>query len=316
MRSSTSESTGTSTAASYAKIALVESPVQLPVYEDAARELGELVTKVGLFGMKTNLLAEPPVAVEKHAGLLLVGSALRREEWTKDVEVSETLFERLAAEPDIAPPEGRVEAEQRRVDGARAKRVSCTHCGVRPGLGPCPRCMGTGVVAGAGNNPEFKECPNCDRGFIECSVCGGTRRVVVAPMRHVNDQVIAIHELVLPALHERVEEAARGLFATAGGPIASHEHDPEPAFAQAAYRGAQAASAGEFHGFAFGDASTRAVERRARFAYGEGMFNATVKCYAQPFLVARWKVGAGRAAVIVLGGARVYAASVVEAPAS
>ena len=119
--------------------------------------------------------------------------------------------------------------------------------------------------------------------------------------------------LLLPELPVAVEEAARALFAEAGDPLPELEHDPEPTFAEAAYRGAQAAGAAEFHGFALGTAAKRAVERRARFAYAEGVHNARVECFAQPFLVARYDLdGTARTAILLVGGARRYAACVVE----
>ncbi|MBL8610119.1 MAG: hypothetical protein JNL38_22480 [Myxococcales bacterium] len=290
--------------------------VPLPSLEGARDELGPLVSRVGWpFGKDVDLWTETPTAVMKLAAVLVSGRATRRDSWSEDVEISEALFAKLAAEPPIEPPKGTEPREQRRLDGASAIRAVCTHCGVRPGLGPCPRCTGTGrlLLPGDDGGGAARDCPDCDRGFVTCTVCEGTRAMVKAKLLHVTDHVVALHQLVLPDLPEWLEDPVRDMFAGAGDGLPEHAHDPEPSFTAAAYRGAQAASEQSFHGFAFGKANAAANELRARFAYGEGTSGASVKCYARPFLVARYHLrGVDRTVVVLLDSVRAHVARVIE----
>lgn len=275
----------------------------LPSIEAARAELGELVTRPGWpFGSRVDLFQVAPVTVAPLAGVLVVGRALRRETWLEPVEISEALFERLSKGAPIEPPVGQDERDQSQLDAASAKRADCTHCGVRPGLGPCPRCTGTGLIARNDQNaPVWLDCPDCDRGFVTCTVCEGTRRMIAAQLRHVHDHPVVLRRLVLPELPEWLDEAVRDLFASAGEPAAELAHDPEPTFSAAAYRGAMAASAAAFHGHTLGKANQEAYDLRAAFAYAKDTTNAAVRCYAQPFVIGRWHVrGMDRTAVFLV----------------
>lgn len=223
------------------------------------------------------------------AALLLRIDGIRRKAWSDEAELSERLFA-LYPRGDVPPPE---EPSSRRgtyktIDDAAETRVRrCSECIIKPGFSACSLCLGTG----AGSNPDsFSRCVACDGGFVRCTTCEGTTRVVACSIRYVNDELVRVSRALLPPMHPSIRSFVEAALPLDAAWTEEHAFDPEPSFVASAYRGASTVRAAEeFHGFFFGDAANACLAARAELTTGLARFE--TKTFAIPIL---WTVTGDR----------------------
>jgi len=223
-----------------------------------------------------------PTEVFGVAALVLHVDGIRRTGWSDEAELSERLFESYPR-GDVPAPE---EPTSRRgtyktIDDAAPTRVQrCSACVVRPGFSPCTLCMGTG--AGASSDLASR-CMACDGGFISCTTCEGTTRVVACSIRYVNDELVRVRRALVPAMHASVRSFVEARIPVEASWPSEQAFDPEPSLVGSAYRGAAAARAAEdFHGFFFGDAAAQCLAARDELTTGLSRFE--TKTFAVPIL--------------------------------
>jgi hypothetical protein len=224
-----------------------------------------------------------PKSVFGVAALVLHVDGVRRTAWSDDTELSERLFAtypRGAAPPAEAPDSKR--GTYKTLDDAAPTRVQrCSACVVKPGYSPCTVCLGTG----AGSSSDMiSRCPACDGGYIRCSTCDGTTRVVACSIRYVNDELVRARRAVVPAaMHGSIRPFLEARIPADGPWSKEHAFDPEPSLVGSAYRGAASVrAADEFHGFFFGDALASCLAARADLTTGLARFETAT--FAVPVL--------------------------------
>ena len=231
--------------------------VQLPTPERVRAEVGEGFAPERLFGV---------------AALVLQVDGVRRNTWSDEVELSRQLFDAFPRDhvpvPDLGPERSYKVID----DTVTAFERRCSSCVVRPGKSPCTVCLGTG--AGSEGDRYQDPCGACrGEGFLSCSTCGGSTRVVACSVRYVNDAPIKVRRALVP----EVERKLRSFLEAAIDPAASWPDalvfDPEPSLVGTAYRGASAVRATpDFRGFFFGDAVTRCLAAREEASSGLARF--------------------------------------------
>lgn len=236
----------------------------LPEREAAIQAAAALVIAPGGWFRKDRTLGSTaPSEVSMLAAVWLQARAVRRESWVRSQEMTERELVQLAA-TDTSPSFAVPERSFQRVDAPeRAVHARCSNCSVRPGFGPCPRCIGTGRVPQRQSNDEevWVAC-DCDGGFVRCTLCGGSQHVVRADVRVVTDRLVSLDRLVLPT---RAATATSALERVAM-PV------PSPEFActlentpiESAYRGTASMTTPSFFEFELLDASERASKQVAQ----------------------------------------------------
>lgn len=223
------------------------------------------------------------------AALVLHVDGIRREAWSDETELSERLF---ASYPRGAVPAPEAPTSQRGTyktidDAAPTRAQRCSTCIIKPGFSPCTLCMGTG--SGSGPDP-YARCIACDRGFVRCTACEGTTRVVACTIRYVNDQLFRVRRAIVPAMHASIRSYVEARIPIEASWPVDHAFDPEPSLVGSAYRGASTVKAAEdFHGFFFGDAIAACLAARAELTTGLARFDTS--CFAVPIL---WTVTGDR----------------------
>jgi hypothetical protein len=208
-----------------------------------------------------------------------------QEAWSRREEMGTSSYEALAT---AVPPVGTGQAtlSYRQVDGNQpVERIRCTHCQIRPGFGPCPRCTGVGVLIvqqPGGDNSNVIDCPACEDGFATCTVCDGSQQSVVATLRYVTIKPFATNH-VIPCT---CRDALLQVYPETVDPPASLVYDVESPGGQSAYRGNVASAEREYHGYAFGDTvkQARAFVRRVQAA--PSFLIDTLRAYAFPYILA------------------------------
>jgi len=238
----------------------------LPSPELVRARVGEAFSPTNVFGV---------------AALVLRVDGVRRHAWSDETELAERLFESYPRGAIPAPelvPESR---NWKTIDDAEAtKAARCSKCVIRPGFEPCPLCLGTG----AGSRTEGDKCYACiGEGFLPCSNCEGTTRVVACAVRYVNDHFVRVRRVVVPATPAPIRSSLEAAISADAPWSSEHAFDPEPGMVASAYRGASAVRAAEeFHGFFFGDAITRCLDARTEATTGLARF--TTSTFAIPIL--------------------------------
>ncbi|HEY1955702.1 MAG TPA: hypothetical protein VGH28_08815 [Polyangiaceae bacterium] len=258
--------------------------MQLPTPEAVRAIVGESFRPTDVFGV---------------AALVLHVDGIRREAWSDATELSERLF---ASYPrgDVPPPVAWSGAgapmdaptSQRGTyktidDAAPTRTTRCSTCIIQPGMSPCTLCMGTG----AGSDPDpHSRCIACARGFVRCTTCEGTTRVVACSIRYVNDRLLRVRRAILPAMHPSIRPFVEARIPLEARWPDEHAFDPEPSLVGSAYRGASTVKAAEeFHGFFFGDAIATCLAARAELTTGLARFETAT--FALPIL---WAVTGAR----------------------
>jgi len=247
----------------------------LVLEQDAPPEHGPL-------RLPTPALAGNPHEVFGVAAFVLQVDGVRREAWSGETELAVPLFESYprgdAPQPEILA----LSRSHKLIDStAPTETRRCSNCVIRPGFAPCTMCAGNG--SGSGTD-VFARCFACSgEGFLRCSACDGSTRVVACSIRYINDEPVRIRRVLMPAVHPSIRpfiEAA--IHANATWPDVQ-AFDPTPSLVASAYRGASAVRAvDEFHGFFFGDALTSCVAARDEATTGLARFEA--RTYAIPVL--------------------------------
>lgn len=277
----------------------------LPEREGALAAVAELrVENGGWFRRRTRLGAIQAERVESLAAIVLSGEGVRRDSWTRPADLSEAELTRLTnAKPPVREIIGR--SFQRIDNPATGVPMRCTNCAVRPGLGPCPRCVGTGRLLQRDDqgNDTWGSCI-CDGGFVRCAMCGGSLRVVRVTVRSVTDTVVPVQEWVLP----QIAIAATGTLQRLGAPSPLERYlcSLESERVESAYRGTGHVVTPSFCGFELLDAADRARERLAQLAGRLHVHDA--KPYAVPFLFLRFSIGGKPAHAVVRRSTLGYAA--------
>ncbi len=213
---------------------------------------------------------------------MLQVDGIRREAWSDDTELGEQLF---ATYPRgaIAPPELGVGRSFKTIDDAKeTKAQRCSTCVIRPGFAPCTICLGSGKGA---STEAFDHCVGCDGlGFLKCSACDGTTRVVACAVRYVDDHVVTVRRALVPAVHPSIRPFIEARIPSDVPWPEVHAFDPEPSMVASAYRGASAAmrAAEDFHGYFFGDALATCLATRAELTTGLARFK--MRTFAVPIL--------------------------------
>lgn len=241
-------------------------------------------------------LPASPTRVFGIAPIVMQVDGMRREAWTDPVELSPRLFDAypkgIVPPPDIA--RGLVETTYRVLDDdVLARRTRCMNCVLRPGLGPCPTCIGTGAATSAGED-LVSRCLSCGgSGFAQCTMCEGTTQVVACAVRYVTDRPVRLRRTFVPQVGVVRGFLEAELDADSPWPQAL-AFDPQPAFVSSAYRGASSArSEDDFHGFFFGDAIAACLGARNELTTGLARFD--VRTYAVPTLWLVWETPTGEA---------------------
>ena len=215
------------------------------------------------------------------AAFVLHVDGIRRTAWSDETELSERLFERYPRGnvPSPEAPDSK-RGTYKTIDDAAPTRVGrCSACIVKPGFSPCTVCLGT---AGPGSDMGAR-CGACEDGYIRCSTCEGTTRVVACSIRYVNDELVRVRRALLPPMHASIRPFVESLIPVEAAWPAEYAFDPEPSLVGSAYRGAAAVrSADEFHGFFFGDAAAHCLAARAELTTGLARFEAAT--FAVPIL--------------------------------
>jgi hypothetical protein len=240
--------------------------MRLPTPAVIRDELGEVFAPQEIFGI---------------SALVLQVDGVRRTAWSAETELAVSLF---ATYPrgDAPPPEIATPRSHKLIDvTAKTEERRCSSCIIRPGLAPCTVCVGNG----AGSGTEIGDrCYAClGEGFLPCSSCEGTQRVVACSIRYINDEPVRIRRVIMPAVHASIRSFIEALVhADAVWPDAQ-AFDPEPNLVASAYRGASAVRATQdFHGFFFGDALDECLAARSEATTGLARF--AVRTYAVPVL--------------------------------
>lgn len=223
-----------------------------------------------------------PAEVFGVAAIVLRVDGVRRHAWSDEAELAERLFE---AYPRGAIPAPELVPESRNfktIDDAETTNARrCSKCIIRPGFEPCPLCMGTGASS---STDAFAKCYACiGEGFLPCSGCDGTTRVVACAIRYVNDHFVRVRRVIVPSVHASIRSFLEARISADARWSGEHAFDPEPGMIASAYRGASAVRAAEdFHGFFFGDALARCLAARAEATTGLARFEAST--FAIPIL--------------------------------
>jgi hypothetical protein len=216
------------------------------------------------------------------AAIVLQVDGVRREAWSDETELAVSLFESFPR-GQVPPPEIDQKTHSHKIidDAAPSETRRCSTCVIKAGLSPCAVCVGTG--AGSGNEQEDR-CFACKgEGFVRCSGCDGSTRVVACSVRYVNDQPVRIRRLFMPAVDPSIRPFIEAKIDADATWPADHAFDPEPGLVASAYRGAAAVrSAEDFHGFFFGDAVARCLAGRDEATTGLARFAA--RSFAVPIL--------------------------------
>lgn len=242
-------------------------PLLLPMPEIVRARVGSSFSPTEVFGV---------------AAIVLRVDGVRRHAWSDETELAERLFESY---PRGAIPAPELVPESRNFktidDAETTKTQRCSKCVIRPGFEPCPLCLGTG--AGSGTDALAK-CYACiGEGFIPCSGCDGTTRVVACAVRYVNDHFVRVRRVLVPSVHKSIRSFLEAQIAVDAPWSDAHAFDPEPGMVASAYRGASAVRAAEdFHGFFFGDALARCLDLRAQAMTGLARFETST--FAIPIL--------------------------------
>ncbi len=223
-----------------------------------------------------------------------------QEAWSRRDEMGMPSYEALAA-TSPPPRKGRAAIGYRQIDeGYPVERITCTHCRIRPGLGPCPRCTGVGVLVvqqPGSDNSSVVDCPDCEDGFATCTVCGGSTQSVLATVRYVNVKPFETNHVIPCACRGAIV----GVFPEATDPPEALAYDLDSPGGQSAYRGAVASAEREFHGYLLGDTvkQARAFVHRVRSA--PGFLIDSLRTYAFPFVLATFesKAGSHRAVFLI-----------------
>lgn len=214
------------------------------------------------------------------AAIVVATDGVRREEWEDDVELGEALYDSFPKGAVPAPRVG-VEGTWKVLSGGAAPRPGkCSQCAFTSGRVACPGCGGSGLSLVT----EIGACTTCKGArAVACTTCGGTLMSVTARVQYVTDRLVRLRHAIVPAL----------------GPLRAHVEgaidpgaewderllfDPQPRFAESAYRGPSATREPDFHGFFFGDALARAIEVTRDVPAGVRADALHVRCFAAPIL--------------------------------
>ncbi len=238
-----------------------------------------------------------PTRVFGIAPIVVQVDGLRREEWSDPVELSPRLYDAYP-KGHVPPPDltrGLVETTFKVLDDdTPARRGRCMNCVLRPGLGPCPTCIGTGAGAPVDDfvSTLLGGCTACrGTGFSVCTMCEGTTQVVACAVRYVTDKPVRLRRVFVPQVGLVRGFIESQLDADSRWPD-TLAFDPQPGFVSSAYRGASAARAEDgFHGFFFGDALTACLGARNEMTTGLSRFD--VRTYAVPTLWLVWEQPTG-----------------------
>jgi len=274
----------------------------LPSVERAKAGGLSLKTRVWLqAGREVDLLDVEPTDQQRLAMVALDATVLHRDGWEETKEMSEHL---VSISPMGVPPApDTMIAKSHHVirEVLDAGPRICTMCSVRPGMELCAICGGRGVreIPVANNAQALVPCETCHGGgFVKCSTCDGSTRVLRARVRYVDDRINTLQYLYVPSMTLPIESALDQHFERWRRPPECLRFDPAPREAGGPYRGGPAAEP-SFHGHRFGDALQRAL-RAARGLAGSGeILRQELKTYAWPILWLKYKTwGASRDVIL------------------
>ncbi len=240
---------------------------RIPTPESVRDLLGESFSPSEVFGV---------------SAIVLQVDGIRREAWSDDAELGEKLFEAYPRGAIDAPVLGVARSFKTIDDAAATRTARCSTCVIRPGFAPCNVCLGSG----AGATTEASDrCVGCDgEGYLRCTACDGSTRVIACSIRYVNDEVIRVRRVLVPAMHPSIRP-----FIEARIPVDAHwpealAFDPEPSMTTSAYRGSSASvrAAEDFHGYFFGDALATCLQTRDEVTTGLARFD--MRTFAVPIL--------------------------------
>lgn len=267
-------------------------------FPDPARlraHLGELrLTTPMPFDREPDLLALAPVAISKMAAIIVSARTLVRRSWSAEVEMSERAFEALSSRPpeSAAPGGAAFDRREHRYRDHSGGRGRCTNCTIRPGLGACGECIGTGTrfdPLARGDAPVAVPCHACDHGFARCTVCEGSGLSVRTNVHHATDEPIFNRRVIVPSLTGTLGHAIRARIEAMAHVPEELRIDLAPAVVQSAYRGASGVEKPDFFGWDFLDAYDRA-RAMVVVASSPGTVLRVDEVWAWPFLCVRWAV--------------------------
>jgi hypothetical protein len=133
------------------------------------------------------------------AAVTVVARAQTRQVFDERMEISLALAEKL---PRSAPkPSEAYEPATYRYFAHSAPERACSSCAFKPGFADCVAC---GASGRAGDQP-FTTCSACDGvGWVRCTACNGTKRVLPARIRRVEDRTHALRHTFVPDVGEHL----------------------------------------------------------------------------------------------------------------
>jgi hypothetical protein len=145
------------------------------------------------------------------------------------------------------------------------------------------------------NKDTWEPCPMCAGGFVVCTLCGGSQRIVRVDVRFVTDRTTAFEQWLIPHEASMATTALRSMGPAATAP--EYACDLASTVVESAYRGAASMVTPAFHGFELLDAAERA---RDALAQAQTTLHAAVmQCFGVPFFLVQYQVKSRAIDVVV-----------------
>ncbi|MGZ6089790.1 MAG: hypothetical protein ACXWUE_40375 [Polyangiales bacterium] len=230
-------------------------------------------------------LPESPPTVERRlAAVTVVARAQTRQSIDERMEISVARAEKL---PPQAPPVGEefVTATHRYL-AQSSNPKACSTCAFKPGFAGCTICGATGRIG----DQNLDECMACEgKGWVRCATCDGSRKVVDAVIRRVEDHDYALR-------HTFVPEGAERMSGVVVQEVVDREPPEELRFdldartAIAPYRSADdVPRQATFLGYEFGNAIELARRAVEHLTLKSTLVRCDVQSWAWPFAFVQWE---------------------------
>ncbi len=260
-----------------------------PSYE-RLRSVFPRLTPPKPFPTDKNLLDLEPVATSGMAAVVLQTSMLVRREWSEEVELPPSVFEKVASDPPRVPRGDdplRFEKRDHRYHTGSIRRASCTLCFERSGWVTCGVCAGRGVAPDYLDVPAGTPCSVCSAGYVRCHVCEGAGACSVVNMHYATDSPIIDRRVIVPSLVGDVDDKLRNAIREVRIPD-DFLIDLQPSMVASAYRGTMSVAKPNLFGFDYLDAWDIARVSQPRPA--PNTILREDHAWGWPFLCVRWEL--------------------------
>lgn len=229
-------------------------------------------------------LPDWPPTVERRLAAVTIGvRALTRQPFDETMDISVALAAKLPRSAP-APSEAFEPATHRYLAGSSTQRA-CSSCLFRPGFADCVTCGATGRLG----EQAATRCLACDGvGWVGCAACDGTKLVVRASIKRVEDRTHALRHTFVPDLGGALDDIVVA---------EAIEREPHDALAVdldarsviAPYRMADdAPRRASFLDYEFEDSMERARTAVERLTLKDTLVRSEVRAWAFPFVHLVW----------------------------